>query len=452
MRCYRAASPSVTRSSCRVGTQFLCTGAARGERCLLVAFEEAPEQLFAMARGFGWDLQEMQQRGVLRIVYVPQGDIRLLNHLARIVSAVEEFRPTRVVIDSFSVYLYRVNDPATQRDMTYRLCSLIRGVGAVGLLVSDITAANPGNVSRFGVEETVADGTIVLTSSSGAFGRRRYLEIHKMRDCRHVIGRQRMTLGKKGVRVLYEQAPSPPETEPLPLVSPVLAGIARGELHHGFAWLVRGDAGTGKSSLAGQFALEGVQRGEYVLYLATDSPAYHVRHALQRLGCAVDDAERAGLLTVLDVADSDDDGLDPRDPDVLLYTLFRRVGVAPRPMRLIVDSLWPLASALTAHDFVDLIQRKNLLLRRSDVTLFDTKLSGTLDAVHSSRLLNTYDTVLELNRPHDANGASSSPRMLRFLKVRGVDAELRPFPFTVSPTTGVVVAPIGNDARNEERE
>src|SRR5690606_12827312 len=49
-------------------TQFLAGGAAAGERCLLLAFEESRDQLFRNARGWGMDFGKMEQDGVLRVI------------------------------------------------------------------------------------------------------------------------------------------------------------------------------------------------------------------------------------------------------------------------------------------------------------------------------------------------------------------------------------------------
>lgn len=49
-------------------TQFLQGGALKGERCLLLAFEESREQLFRNASGCGLDFEQMERDGMLRVV------------------------------------------------------------------------------------------------------------------------------------------------------------------------------------------------------------------------------------------------------------------------------------------------------------------------------------------------------------------------------------------------
>lgn len=97
-------------------------------------------------------MESLIAQGVLRIVFVPQTDIRLEEQLENIVETVETFHPRRFVLDSLSVFLYKVTDSATQREKTFQLATLVQRVGGVGLLISDIPADEKSRISRFGVE------------------------------------------------------------------------------------------------------------------------------------------------------------------------------------------------------------------------------------------------------------------------------------------------------------
>ncbi|MEA2705466.1 MAG: circadian clock protein KaiC, partial [Gemmatimonadaceae bacterium] len=66
---------SVTLVSGATGTgktltmsQFLQGGAAAGEKCLLLAFEESRDQLVRNATGWGFDFEKMEKDGMLRVV------------------------------------------------------------------------------------------------------------------------------------------------------------------------------------------------------------------------------------------------------------------------------------------------------------------------------------------------------------------------------------------------
>ena len=202
-----------------------------------------------------------------------------------IVQAFDTFEPRRFVLDSFSVYLHKVHDQTIQREKTYQLATLARYSNALGLLVSDAPSSEPYRLSRYGVEETVADGTIVLTAEMEGLRRRRYVEVYKMRGVNHRTGRHRMEIMTHGVEVFYAVPPDTSQiSPPAPLTFPLLHDMIADGLPYGSSWLVQGEPGAGKSTLSYQFAIDGLQRKEGVLYIAADTPARQVLQSLQGFG------------------------------------------------------------------------------------------------------------------------------------------------------------------------
>lgn len=446
--------------------QFLIHGARQGERGLLYSFEETADRLYRMARGFGWDLPALEEQGLLRIRYIPQTDIRVEEHLEEMVQEMDVFQSHRFVVDSFSVFLHKVKDPAIQREKTFQLATLVQRASAVGILISDIPAGEPNRLSRFGVEETVVDGTIVLSSEMQELQRKRYLEVYKMRAADHVHGRHRMEITGRGIEVYYAAAPDRRQIEPPPPLSfePV-QGVIRGELPYSSAWLVRGDPGVGKSTLAYQFAIEGLRRKEAVLYVAADAPGEQARQAMQGFGFLPDPYLESGQLAILDVfggrghsavtgpssavagpssavAGLPTVPLDLSDPEAFLFTVVRQVDAMPKPLRVVFDSLTPLALGYAPREFVELVHRKNQLLRRPDVALFDALLREMLARSDLYSLLNAFDVVLDLYTPDWGEmklAGYTGHRALRVRKARGVSADIRPYPYIISPTEGIVV-------------
>lgn len=442
--------------------QTLVRGAEQGQRGLMFSFEETPDRLHRMAEAFGWDLNDLEERHLIRIVFVAQTDIWVEQQLEQMAREVESFRPHRFVVDSFSVFLYRVTDPATQREKTFQLATLVQRIGAIGLFTSDIPAGEPHRLSRFGVEETVMDGTVVLSTEMKETRRKRYIEVYKMRAADHVTGRHRMEITQHGIEVLYTEAAShqaiadilsndspsadqePPDirlSERSLAFEPIQSMVA-GDIPYGAAWLVRGDHGIGKSTLAYQFALEGLRRKEAVLYIAADVSREQVRRALRGTGFLLEPYLEVGQLVILEAHAGDRDLLDLSDPDAFLFALLRHVETIARPCRVILDSLVPLALGLSASDFVSLIYRKNRLLRQPDVALFDTILRETVQGHDLSNLLNTFDVVLDLYTPNwgEMNLAGSiGYRAMQIRKARGVRIDNRPYPYTISTTEGILV-------------
>lgn len=434
--------------------QFLVHGADQGEKGLLVSFEESPDRLHRMAEGFGWNLRELEEQGLLRIVFVTQTEIRVEEHLEQMIQEVEAFQPRRFVVDSFSVFLHKVKDQAVQREKTFQLATLVQRAGAVGILTSDIPAGETQRLSHFGVEETVADGTIVLSTEMEGLRRKRYLEVFKMRAADHVAGRHRMEITGQGIEVFYVAAPDLSQVEtPPPLAFEPVEGVIRGGLPYGSAWLVRGDPGMGKSTLSYQFAIEGLRRKEAVLYIAADAPTSQVRQAMESFGFLPDPYIESGQLVILDVFGGGAPSIPPTgvgeggrvdlsDPEAFLFTVDRQVECIPKPLRMVFDSLTPLALGYAPGGFVALVHRKNRLLRRPDVSIFDTLLLQMLEKSELYSLLNAFDVVVDLYTPdwgEMALSGNTGYRALRVRKVRGASADTRPYPYTISRTEGIVV-------------
>lgn len=422
--------------------QFLIHGAQQGERGVLFSFEETPARLYRLADGFGWNLRELHEQDILRIVFIPQTTIHIEEHLEDIVTMVTTFHPDRLVIDSFSVFLHRAQHDIFHREKTVQIATLIQCTGTVGILISDIPTNEPHRVSRSGIEETIVDGVIVLSTQLDGTKRRRYLEIFKMRGINQRTGRHRMQITTHGIEVLYSR-PVPQgqtlPTKPSALSFVPLEPLFHAHLTHGMAWLVQGEPGFGKSHLACQFAIEGLRTNETVLLIAADAPFYQMYHIFEDMGGEPQRHLESGRLLMLDCRGSSSDSLDLSDADAFLFMLCQYVTQLPRPLRIVFDSLLPLSLEYTTSDFVTLIHRKNRLLRQPDVTLFDTLASNMLPPINLNTMLHAFDVLIDLATP--AWGDMEQGRRFRALQVRSapIAIDTRPYPYAITQTDGVVI-------------
>ncbi len=79
---------------------FLLNGALRGEPGLYVSFQEDPNQLAQVARNFGFDVADLQSRGLAEIFYTSPVELDIDEHVPKIAHLVERLKAKRVVIDS----------------------------------------------------------------------------------------------------------------------------------------------------------------------------------------------------------------------------------------------------------------------------------------------------------------------------------------------------------------
>ncbi|MGA9523513.1 MAG: ATPase domain-containing protein [Myxococcaceae bacterium] len=272
--------------------EFLYRGAMAGEKGIIFSFEETPERLRATARGLGWDLDREINRGMLEIVFIPQPEIMVEKHLLMIQERVHAFQARRVAIDSVSVFLHKLQDPRIAREKTFQLASIIQNSQAVGLFATDIPYGS-GQISRFGVEETVVDGVLLLSSTEEDLARRRYLEVYKLRNTSHLKGRHSFSVGSGGITLFprYDVEADllvpPPPLEPSRRLSWGISGLDElcgGGLLERSATLVSGSAGIGKSTLGLQFIVEGAKRNEPGLYVSLEEGPSQLLQAAEGLG------------------------------------------------------------------------------------------------------------------------------------------------------------------------
>ena len=185
--------------------EFIYRGALAGEKGILFSFEETEERLRASARGLGWELDREIDRGMVEIVFISQPNILVEKHLLMIRERVEALGARRVAIDSVSVFLYKINDPLAAREKTFQLASIVQNAHAVGFLATDIPYGSH-QISRFGVEETVVDGVILLSCTEEGRERARYLEVYKLRNTAHLHGRHNIAIGADGLSIFPRYA------------------------------------------------------------------------------------------------------------------------------------------------------------------------------------------------------------------------------------------------------
>ncbi|HLL53476.1 MAG TPA: ATPase domain-containing protein [Myxococcaceae bacterium] len=291
-----------------LGLEFLYRGARElGQKGICFSFAESESRLLATARGLGWPLERELERGMVEIVVVNQPDILVEADLLMMHQRIEALGARRVFLDSLSVFLYRINEARVVREKLFHLAGMMQSSGAVGLFASS-TPVGGAQISRFGVEETMVDGVILLYSEEASLDRQRSVEIYKMRNTDHVRGRHAMTIALDGLRI-YPRVDQELDTARL---APTAMGSERGStgvagldalvgggVLRGSVTLVAGSPGTGKSTLGIHFVLEAARRRQRSLYLSmAEGPEQLVKSA-EGLGLPLREAVKDGWVDIL---------------------------------------------------------------------------------------------------------------------------------------------------------
>lgn len=181
--------------------EFIYRGAKEyGEKGIYISFEESDERLRAAAKGMGWDIESEIKKGNIEIITIAQTDILIEKDLQTIQEHIERIGAKRVAIDSLSVFVNQVANPQIVREKAYQLATLVQNASAVGFFVTDIPYGDD-RISRFGVEETVVDGVILISSVELGLDRERYIEVYKLRNTAHRKGKFKLTIGHGGIKI-----------------------------------------------------------------------------------------------------------------------------------------------------------------------------------------------------------------------------------------------------------
>jgi len=223
-----------------------------------------------------------------------RGPIALTEWLA---DAIKTRSPKIVVIDSFRA----IHDLAMSADDTRRFISNIAGL----LSAYDVTAFLLGEYTQDDIrrypEFAVADAIVELARQPRSTRDERFLRVLKLRGSAYREGQHAFRIASGGLE-LYPRlvAPRVPENyeslaDRLPTGVPGLDEMVGGGFLAGTTTLIVGMTGAGKTTLALQFAVEGVRRGEQTLYVNFQENPAQLRRAISNLGADPDTVQEQGL-------------------------------------------------------------------------------------------------------------------------------------------------------------
>lgn len=167
-----------------LATTFMGGGTEVGERCLLFAYEESREQLFRNARGWGIDFEEMERKGLLKVVCEYPETRGLEDHLIRMRSIIDEFQPQRLAVDSFSA-LERISTHKSFREFVVGLTSFVKHRELTALFTSTTPELLGGSSITDAHISTITDSIILLRYVEFFGMMRRGLTVLKMRGSMH---------------------------------------------------------------------------------------------------------------------------------------------------------------------------------------------------------------------------------------------------------------------------
>ena len=397
-----------------LGLQFIHHGVvAQGEPCLVLTFEEVPQQLYRDALNFGWDLRRLVEEGKLRVVCltpdVLQRYLRDPDDMWRTLAGGRT--PRRLLIDSVNHLRQITTDELQLREILNVLLSGMRRQGLTTLLLKEVEERGGDGIP---FEEYAVDAVIHLVYAPvGAEGaRQRYLEILKTRGQEHVAGRHSFTFAPDGLRVF-------PHLRPKPIGARrdnrrAFLGLAGFDQLLGAGVpavaqvMLVGDTGVGKTLSSLLFTHEGLQCGDWCAFVACDEVPAMTRRTMTHFGMATQAHERLGRLRFVDAygregtseahAVADPANLDEvlNVEDMMLDLLQAQAGPARAGCRLCVDGMSTILATSSYQAAIDFVTAHLHNLRARRLFSLDTYTSGALEPRLMTNITQHYDLVLSM--------------------------------------------------------
>jgi len=183
-----------------MATEFAAGGAAAGERCLFLGFEESRDQLFRNAASWGYNFTQMETDGLLQVLCEYPESANLDDRLIHLKEIMGQFRPHRLVLDNLSA-LGRFSSEKSQRDFVVGLTSFIKQEQILALFtttISPIIGNAKGNESQFA---SFTDAIILLRYVESGGQMRHGMTVLKMRGSSHETEIREFTIDDKGMQI-----------------------------------------------------------------------------------------------------------------------------------------------------------------------------------------------------------------------------------------------------------
>jgi len=286
--------------------EFLMRGAVDfGEPGVFMAFEETAGELATNFASLGYDLNALvaKKKLVLDYVHIERGEIvetgeyDLEGLFIRLGSAIDRIGAKRVVLDTVETLFSGLSNTAILRAELRRLFGWLKEKGVTAIITGERGVTS---LTRYGLEEYVADCVILLDHRVDGQMATRRLRIVKYRGSTHGTGEYPFLIDEGGLSILpitsmglMHEAGAGRVSSGVPRLDAMMGGKG---YYRGSSVLVTGTAGTGKTSLAAHFALAAAARGERCLWLAFEESASQIIRNMRSIGIDLEPAARRGTV------------------------------------------------------------------------------------------------------------------------------------------------------------
>jgi circadian clock protein KaiC len=403
------------------GMTFLHNGITEyNEPGVFLAFEERPEDLIKNVSSLNYDIGKLIADKKLVIDHVEierskideSGEYDLEGLFIRLGYAIDSVGAKRVVVDTIETLFSGLENEQLLRSELRRLFEWLKSKSVTAIITGE---RGDGTLTRYGLEEYVADCVILLDNRVHDQLSTRRLRIVKYRGAAHGTNEYPFIIDEQGITVMpvtssglvYEAS-----NERLPSGIPDLDQMLEGKGYYkGSSILVSGMAGSGKSTVAAQFVEATCAAGYRCIYFAMEEAPRQIIRNMRSVGIDLEKWVDKKLLQFR-----------ARRPSLFglethLASMYRDV-TDFEPSAVAIDPMSALLGAGATGDVHSMVLRLVDFLKARGVTALFTNLGASSENVTTEIQISSLMDVWLLLYNRESNGEHN--RQLYLLKSRGM--------------------------------
>jgi circadian clock protein KaiC len=426
-----------------LGLEFLVRGAVEfNEPGVVLAFEESPEEMTRNVASLGFDLQALSDSKKMVLDYVrvdpseiqETGEYDLEGLFVRLQYAVDSIGARRVLLDTLEALFSGFSNMGTLRSEIQRLFRWLKERELTAVVTAE---RGDGALTRHGLEEYVSDCVILLDHRINEQISTRRMRIVKYRGTAHGADEYPFLIDERGLSVLPITSRALEHKASTERVSSGVADLDQmlegAGYYRGSSVLVSGTAGSGKTTLAAQFADATCRRGERCLYIGFEESSGQIFRNMATLGIDLDQWVKKDLLSHRAWRPTQF-GIETHL--LRIHHLIREL----KPRTMVVDPITNLMASSTQRDVRSMLTRLIDSLKEMEITaLFTSLTKGGQDFESTDENVSSLIDSWILLRDMEQNAERN--RCLYILKSRGMNHsnQLREFVMTAQ---GIKLLPV----------
>lgn len=288
--------------------QFLRAGVQLGDRCLYVTLSESRQELLDGAATHDWSLdgidivelasEDEALEGNGSLTMIQPADVELSETTQKILDAVDKTNPQRVVLDSLSEMRLLAQSSLRYRRQILALKEFFAGRKCTVLMLDDRTAEGPDLQLH-----SIAHGVLALYLKPPVYGEaRRQLQVLKFRGSDFATGFHDFRIRRGGIVVFPRLVASEHGAEfdrtLIPSGVTKLDMLLGGGVERGTSTLLVGPPGSGKSTIALQYAAAATERGDHAAAFIFDETRAALLGRSAGIGLTIREGSGPGQMTL----------------------------------------------------------------------------------------------------------------------------------------------------------